>query len=308
MANANVKLQFEDVLGGPLDESDILIEFFSLDNSQHFRVVAPLNGAAPINVSLTDPGNDIYRVMITPVNYRVIQFFLRIAEEQTTTRPPIVLPVDPAKVADIDGPRFDDLPSPLKDFLSNASLADFAAGPGVPPRQGSALYDTLSPLLKAALLNLFTKSSATTLVDDTTVFSKLGVMIKLKQDRLFAKTGAALLEETMQDTFFHHADDTLHETIPPYQIFTSFKTRDSQGNLQLTFSRTGNTGDDYLVDMDIDEAKGIGHIFEVLKNLVTSGLTNPYDVREILAADQGLTPLYTFRFAARGVAKASATA
>ena len=30
MANANVKLQFEDVLGGPLDESDILIEFFSL--------------------------------------------------------------------------------------------------------------------------------------------------------------------------------------------------------------------------------------------------------------------------------------
>ena len=116
MANANVKLQFEDVLGGPLDESDILIEFFSLDNSQHFRVVAPLNGAAPINVSLTDPGNDIYRVMITPVNYRVIQFFLRIAEEQTTTRPPIVLPVDPAKVADIDAPRFDDLPCRLRIF------------------------------------------------------------------------------------------------------------------------------------------------------------------------------------------------
>src|SRR2546426_302818 len=74
-------------------------------------------------------------------------------------------------------------------------------------RKVALFYDTLSPLLKAALLNLFTKSSATTLVDDTTVFSKLGVMIKLKQDRLFAKTGAALLEETMQDTFFHHADD-----------------------------------------------------------------------------------------------------
>jgi hypothetical protein len=217
---------------------------------------------------------------------------LRIAEEQTATRPPIVFPVDPAKVADIAAPRFDDLPSPLKDFLAPL---------------GSALYDTLSPLLKAALLNLFTKSSATILGDNTTVFSKLGAMIKLKQDRLFAKTGAALLEETMQDTFFHHVDDTLHETIPPYQIFTSFKTRDSQGNLQLTFSRNGDSGADYLVDMDIDEAQGIGHIFEVLKNLATSSLTNPYDVREILAADQNLTPLYSFRFAARGNAEAASS-
>src|SRR5712664_1727650 len=104
MANANVKLQFQDVLGAPLDETDILIEFFSLDNSKHFRVVAPLNGASTVNVSLADPGSDIYRIMITPVNYRVIQFFLRITEEQTATRPPIVFPVDPAKVADIAAP------------------------------------------------------------------------------------------------------------------------------------------------------------------------------------------------------------
>src|SRR5258707_2829207 len=132
-------------------------------------------------------------------------------------------------------------------------------------------------------------------------------IVELDQDRVFAKIDASLVEESAVSKDFHSADFSLHREIPPYKLFASFKTHDHEGNLQLTFSRNGTTGDDYLVDMDIDEAQGIGHIFEVLKNLVTGGLTNPYDVREILAADQGLTPLYTFRFAARGAAQASAS-
>ncbi len=72
--------------------------------------------------------------------------------------------------------------------------------------------------------------------------------------------------------------------------------------MQLTFSRNGTTGNDYLVDMDIDESQGIMHVFEVIRNVFT-GLTNPYNVREILAAAQGLTPLYGFQFAERKQAK-----
>ena len=300
MGNAKVQLQFVDVLGAPLSDPDILMEFFSQDESKHFRVPLPPN-SANVTVNLQDPGDAIYRVMIMPANYRTIQFFLRITEGQTATRKPVVFPVNPDKVVDISAPAFGGLPPALQNFLNAAQLDPL-------PRGGAALYGALPPLLKAALLNLYTKSTATILGDGDSVFAKLGMMIKLKQDRLFAKTHAVLLEETMQDTFFHHVDDTLHETIPPYQIFTSFKTRDAQGNLQLTFSRNGDSGDDYLADMDIDEAQGIGHIFEVLQNLVTSGLTNPYNVREILAADQQLQPLYGFQFAASGQAQVALAA
>jgi hypothetical protein len=101
------------------------------------------------------------------------------------------------------------------------------------------------------LLNLYTKSAATQLGDGRSIFDKLGTMIRLKRDRLFAKTAAALLEETQQDTFFHEVPETLHEGIAPYHLLISYQTRDAQGNLPLSFSRNGDTGDDYLIDMDI---------------------------------------------------------
>jgi hypothetical protein len=261
-------------------------------------VHVPLNGASNVTINLEDPGNGIYRIRLTPTNYRVIQFFLRVMEDSTATRDPVIFPVDAGKVVDITAPAFMALPSELKSFLNMAEGA----------LHGAALYDGLPPILKAALLNLYTKSVATELGDGTTVFSKLGAMIELDQDRVFVKTTAARLEETQQDTFFSQVGFDLHKAIPPYVIFDSYKTRDAHGNLQLTFSRNGVTGDDYLADMDIDEAQGIVHIFEVLQNLTTGGLTNPYNVREIFAADQDLRPLYGFRFAATGTVTASAAA
>jgi hypothetical protein len=299
MATAKVQLQLTDVEGRPLDDPDILIEFFSNESSKHFRLNVSPNGAANVNISLEDPGNALYRVLLMPTNYRTIQFFLRIMEGQTTTRTPVVFPVDPSKVVNIAAPAIDALPQPLQDLLGSATVDGFNNASGA-PLQGAALYNAIPPLLKAALLNLYAKSAATRLGDGQSVFDKLRAMIKLKQDRLFAKTGAALLEETQQNTFFHQVPETLHESVVPYHLVISYKTRDAHGNLQLTFSRNGDVGDDYLVDMDIDQAQGIGHIFEVLQNAVTSGLTNPYDVREILMADQKLQPLYRFKFAASG--------
>ena len=307
MATAKIQLQLVDVQGRPLDDPDILVEFFSNENSKHFRFNISPNGVANVNVNLVDPGNGMYRVLLMPTNYRTIQFFLRIMEDEITTRKPVIFPVDPVKVVDITAPAIGALPRPLQDLLGKATADGFTDAAGA-SLQGAALYNALPPLLKAALLNLYTKSAATKLGDGQSAFDKLGTMIRLKQDRLFAKTGAALLEETQQDTFFHQVPETLHESVAPYQLLISYKTRDAQGNLQLTFSRNGVTGDDYLVDMDIDQAQGIGHIFEVLQNAVTSSLTNPYDVREILMADQKLQPLYGFKFAARGASAAAVSA
>jgi len=307
MATAKIQLQLTDVQGRPLDDPDILIEFFSNESSKHFRLSVSPKGGTIVNISLEDPGNGMYRVLLMPTNYRTLQFFLRIMEGQTTTREPVVFPVDPSKVVSISAPPIEALPAPLRDRLANAAVEGFNDASGAPLR-GASLYNALPPLLKAALLNLYAKSAATQLGDGQSVFDKLGTMIRLKQDRLFAKTGAGLLEETQQDTFFHQVPETLHESVVPYHLVISYKTRDAQGNLQLTFSRNGDTGDDYLVDMDIDQAQGIGHIFEVLQNAVTSGLTNPYDVREILMADQKLQPLYDFKFASSGASSVAVAA
>jgi len=95
---------------------------------------------------------------------------------------------------------------------------------------------------------------------------------------------------------FHNVSAELHDPVPGYTITDSFKTFDHYGNLQLTFQRRGVAGDDYVADVDIDDAQGIEHLFQVLRNTVT-GPTNPYDIHDILVMDQRLDPGYSLRFA-----------
>lgn len=121
-------------------------------------------------------------------------------------------------------------------------------------------------------------------------------MIRMEQDRLFIRIDAALREEVQNSPLFHQVPETLHEPVPGYAITDSYKTLDHYGNLQLTFQRKGDTGGDYLADVDIDDAQGIEHIFQVLRNSV-SGPTNPYDIHDILMMAQKLDPGYSFVFA-----------
>ena len=305
-----VKLRFVDVLGLPLDDHTVTVDVFSLDNTIHFQAVVPITDDPNATINLEDCPLGTYRFMLSPSNYQVIQFFMNLPPGGTVTREkPCVFPVDPDQVIDIGAPPFGNLAQELQDFLNGAKIqANGSIVPdGVaPPLTGDDLYSALPPRLKAALLNLFLKSSNTTLPDGSTCFSHLHVVREQDQDRLFATTDTALLEEAMNSKKLHSVDFSLHKEILGYKLFSSFKTSDSQGNLQLTFSQKNN-GNDLLVDMDIDEAQGIVHAFEVIRNVFT-GLTNPYNVREILAATQGLKPLYTFVFPQKKTATVAAAA
>ena len=53
-------------------------------------------------------------------------------------------------------------------------------------------------------------------------------------------------------------------------------------------------GDDCVVDMDIDDAAGLAHVFQVLRNALTDRPTHPYDIHQILIAYQRLDPGYSF--------------
>ena len=62
----------------------------------------------------------------------------------------------------------------------------------------------------------------------------------------------------------------------------SFKSRDAHANIQVTFMTHTDTGA-MAADIDIDEASGIEHGFEVIKNAVFRRRTNPYLIREFMA-------------------------
>lgn len=301
MATTTIRLTLQDVLGNPLDDHAVLCDIFDLHNINHYQVNIPIDGHTDVAIKLQNAPGGVYRFELSPTNYRVVQFFLTLPPGGTTSRKePVVFPVDADRVVDISAPSFGDLNPKLQLLLKSSSISPDGSRPAT---SGQPLYDALPPKLKAALLNLFVKSSNTMLGSRESCFDYIcgHNIVKLDQDRVFAKIDAALAEESAVSKDFRSADFSLHREIPPYKCFASFKTLNSVGNLQLTFLRNGATGNDYLVDMDIDEAQGIVHAFEVIKNTFT-GLTNPYDVREILTVAQGLKPLYSFRFAQLRVA------
>ena len=50
--------------------------------------------------------------------------------------------------------------------------------------------------------------------------------------------------------------------------------------------------DQWLADIDIDDANGIAHMFQVLRNAITGRPTHPFDVHELLVSYQKLDPGY----------------
>lgn len=301
MTQTTIRLKFVDVLGNALDDHSVVADIFDQHNINHYQVTIPLNGETNVAINLQDAPGGVYRFELSPTNYQVIQFFLTLPPGGTVIRKKaVVFPVDPGRVTNISAPDFRQLDQKLQKFLNASSIALN----GTDALSGEALYNSLPPRLKAALLNFFVKSSKTTLGQKTCFdFLASHSMVELDQDRMFAKIDGSLAEETGSSPDFRTADFSLHKEIPPYKLFASFKTPDAEGNLQLTFSRNGTTGDDYLVDLDIDEAEGIKHLFEVIHNLTTGQLTDPYNIREILMAAQEIKPLYKFQFPQKKVAR-----
>ena len=90
---------------------------------------------------------------------------------------------------------------------------------------------------------------------------------------------------------FHKVSGSLHTPPPGFQPAESFKTSDKYGNLQLTFF---TNGEKFKADIDIDDAGGLEHVFQVLRNKLSGKPTHPYNIHEVLVAHQHLDPGYTF--------------
>ncbi len=160
---------------------------------------------------------------------------------------------------------------------------------------GAALYDGLQPTERAGLLNLYTKMRAFAFDPAHTVWSAVQRLYRIRPDRIFADVDVALrdrVKTAVTDGRFREVSGTLHTPPPGYRSAGSYKTDERFGNLQLSFFASEAAPIGFRVDADIDDAAGILHTFQVLRNWVTEGTTHPYDIHQILVFRQEASPPY----------------
>lgn len=144
----------------------------------------------------------------------------------------------------------------------------------------------MRPEQRSGLLNLFAKMRSIT-VRDKPLWSYVERLIRVEQDRIFvdmAQVVATYVKEL--PLLFKDADDSLHTPDAGYERAGSVKSQEARGNLQLSFSVAKDGAGSMRVDADIDEAAGLGHAGQVLRNWLTGGKTHPYDVHQILVTHQ----------------------
>jgi len=264
MATGSLELTLTDLSGAPL-QGDIDIQFTPTANTggDRMEVQFPANGATRFTVSNLECRSGLgtlYRVFIQADKYRPYSFFQQINESATATSPDnaIGLAVLPNKVRGI-------IPPPL----------DPALGAILP---NPNFFHQLDPMSQACLLNIFAKATHNS---TSKTFRFVSRLVDLQQDRVFCQVDPEIENFLTKDERFKSAPSMLHKPPAGYEHRGSFKSRDAHANIQYTLFREVATGN-ILSDIDIDEAAGIEHGFEVIRNSVTKGKTNPYQIHELL--------------------------
>ena len=287
--NVKLRLSLTDVYGKPLKEKvDVMLR--SLDLSDVTRNT--IDPSTKVDIAgLHGAPQGRYRIDIDPPSYQMVTLLSFNMKASGITPLDLSFPIDPDKVTKVKFPAFAKLPADLRRVLEASSNVL-----GLASLSGQALYDStlLDDIKRAGMLNIATKCGATLFANGRTALSFVQELKELRGDRFFAVVSKELREETKNSEstgLFHSADQSLHHPPPGFSPAGSFKTADRAGNLQLTFFMNGN---DCVADIDIDDANGFEHIFQVLRNKLTGKPTHPYNIHEILVGIQKLDPGYTF--------------
>lgn len=288
MAN-EVKLRLEllDVYGEGLREKvDILLRHQVLSEV----LKASANASTPIEITgLRGFPQGLYRMEIDPPSYQYISQFVNM-KASGVTKVTLTFPIDPNKVKKVNFPAYAKTSNELKRILdASGSVLGFEG------KTGKELYDALDDIRRAGLLNIAVKTGATPLTNGRTVASYVQELSELRGDRFFARVPKELREETKNSVaqgLFDEVSGSLHHPPPGFSLAGSFKTPDHYGNLQLTFFMKG---DDCVADIDIDDAAGLEHFFQVVRNRLSGHPTHPYNIHEILVGFQKLDPGYRFQ-------------
>lgn len=284
MANpGRLKLNLFNVDGRPLRE-DVEVELRHLNRGTDLRVRLKA-GKATITDLLAQP-DGVYRILIDPPSYMPVGQFVAIKSSGTTALD-LTFPVDPRKVKHLKAPDYLVLTDDARRLLeASDGVLLFEA------KAGASLYGALDDTRRAGLLNILAKTNGTAFASGRTVLSYVSKLTELRGDRFFAVVAKELREETKNAVLsglFVEVDGSLHHPPRDFNPAGSYKTTDDYGNLQLTFFARD---DEWRADVDIDDAAGLAHVFQVVRNHLTGRPTHPYDIRELLVHHQKLDPGY----------------
>lgn len=284
-----LRLELVDVYGDKLGgKVDVSLRHQVLNHAPRFN---GLDASKKITIDgLFGFPQGLYMLEIDPSAYLQVTEFVTIQASGFTDKR-IVFPIDPKKVMSVVFPEYPELPPELRRILQASDSVFSFEG-----KTGPALYKekTLDTHRKACMLNIAAKCEATRLSNGKTVLPYVQKIRELRSERFFADVSRELREETknsVADDVFKDAPDTLHTPPPGFEKAGSWKTRDQYGNLQLTFFAKG---DEWVADIDIDDAAGIEHLFHVLDHKITGKDTHPFAIHEILKERQGIDPGYRF--------------
>ena len=286
MPEVKLQLDLQNVSGKFLGEKvDIILRHQVL--SEVKKASANIKGKVEIG-GLRGAPQGLYRLEIDPPSYQYVSQFVNMKASGTTSAA-FVFPIDPGKVKSVVFQAYAKLAGDLRTVLETSDqVVSF------PGKKGKALYDSLDDIRKAGLLNIAAKTANTPLTNGKTVLSYIQKLREIRGDRFFCEVPVDLRQETknsVADGLFDPAHDNLHTPPLGFERAGSFKTPDRYGNLQLTFFVSGN---DCVADIDIDDAGGLEHVFQVLRNKLSGKPTHPYNIREILIVHQKLDPGYSF--------------
>jgi hypothetical protein len=284
MADAGrLELEIMDVHGTRITEPvDILLRHHVLHEQRRVDNVDATHVIAIPDLRTEPQG--LYTLEISAPSYRPVSRFVTIPASGSK-REQVTLPIrhDRAKAV---FPKYAELDERVRGLLERSGNVRGHEG-----LTGSALYDALDDVAKAGLLNIAKKSLATAFKDGADLLPHV-TLLEARGDRCFVEVPRTLIAQMPQlvdGELFRAVNGALHNAPPPLVPAGSFKTFDAFGNLQLTFFQS-----DALcrADVDIDDAAGIGHVFQVARNHVTGEPTHPFNIHQILIAHQHLDPGY----------------
>lgn len=286
---SEIRIRLLDVYGEPLDDTvDVVVVAHRTGRAVARATDKPAGRV--IRVPDLAPA-EVHLVKVYPSRHRaVVQFVQTRAQARTDLE--IVCPADASRVHAIEAPPYAALDARARAVLEASRLEH-------PPTNvsGQALYDSpeLSDVQRAGLLNLLAKMRHAPLPGGGVVLDHVESLYRVRGDRVFAHVAVALrdLVRTGVDAqLFRPVDGSLHKPDPAFALVDSYKTPEPYGNLQVTFFASLAPPLRFTADLDIDDAAGITHIFQVIEHKVTGSDTSPYDIHEILIRHQLLDPGY----------------
>lgn len=264
----------------PLDDrADVHV--VSTSNEATVGVARDVPGKSPIRFDgLIE--RQMYLVKVFPRRHRPVAQFVMAGSDAQPTLARLFAPLHPEHVRAATFPDYAAVHDDLRRVLEGSTIQGIVGS-------GQALYAALTNTQKAGLFNLFAKMSGVRLEDGRTVWSCVDGLFDVRGDRIFVDVQHDLLDAVRAAAAagrFRDVPSKLHEPPAGFGHAGSYKSGERRGNLQLTFFSSLGQPASFKVDADIDDAAGLGHTFQVLRNFVTQGATHPYDIHQILVFRQ----------------------